>query len=153
MIMSRRLATLATLSPLAGLALTRQASAAIAKTTHKVAVHVNYKDPVAQGLALNNVQNMYEYFASKGEKLEVRIVAHGPGLHMFRDDTSTVKDRLASMKKASSTLSFAACANTKSKMEKDEGKTVPLISQAEIVPSGVVELVLLEEKGWTYLRP
>ena len=96
---------------------------------------------------------MYEYFNSKGEKLDVRIVAHGAGLHMFRDDTSPVKDRLASLKKASPTLSFAACANTKSKMEKEEGKTVPLISQAEIVPSGVVELVMLEERGWSYLRP
>lgn len=153
MIVSRRLAALATLAPVAGLLGIRPTLASTPKAAHKVAVHVNSKDPVALGLTLNNVQNLYEYFTSKGEKVDVRIVAHGPGLHMFREDTSTVKDRLASMKKSSSTLSFAACANTKRNMEKEEGKSVPLISSAEVVPSGVVELVLLEEKGWKYLRP
>lgn len=155
MIISRRLAAAAAaLAPLAPLSLASRASAAKSnKPSHKVAVHVNYKDAGAVSLTLNNVQNLYEYFQEKGEPIEVRIVAHGAGLHMFREDTSPVKERLASMKQKASTLSFAACANTMRKMEKEEGKKVPLMTQAEVVPSGVVELVLLEEKGWTYLRP
>jgi intracellular sulfur oxidation DsrE/DsrF family protein len=153
MILSRRMAAVAALSPLLGAATFRSSKAATTKSGHRVAVHVNYKDGAAMNMTLNNVQNLYEYFQAKGEKLDLRIVAHGPGLHAFREDTSPVKDRLSLMKTNFSSLSLAACGNTKRNMEKDEGKPIPLMSIAELVPSGVVELVLLEERGWSYLRP
>jgi intracellular sulfur oxidation DsrE/DsrF family protein len=155
MILSRRWAVLAAMLPILSPSTLAAASAASKKNkkTHRVAVHVNSKDPASMTLILNNVQNMYDYFTAQGEALEVRIVAHGPGLHMFRDDTSPVKERLASMKSKSSSLSLAACGNTKRNMEKDEGQQLSLLSLAEVVPSGVVELVLLEEQGWSYLRP
>jgi intracellular sulfur oxidation DsrE/DsrF family protein len=38
-------------------------------------------------------------------------------------------------------------------MEKTEGKEVPILSEAMLVPSGVVRLMDLQEKGWSYLRP
>jgi intracellular sulfur oxidation DsrE/DsrF family protein len=41
-------------------------------------------------------------------------------------------------------------------MAKAEGKKpeeIPLLSEAKIVPSGVVELLELNEAGWTILRP
>jgi intracellular sulfur oxidation DsrE/DsrF family protein len=38
-------------------------------------------------------------------------------------------------------------------MEKKEGKPVSIVSDAIIVPSGVVHLMELQEKGWSYLRP
>jgi intracellular sulfur oxidation DsrE/DsrF family protein len=38
-------------------------------------------------------------------------------------------------------------------MEKAEGKEVPILSEATLVPSGVVRLMELQEKGWSYLRP
>jgi uncharacterized protein len=50
-------------------------------------------------------------------------------------------------------VTFAACNNTKHAMEKAEGKEVPLIPEATIVPSGVVRLVELQEQGWAYVRP
>ncbi len=50
-------------------------------------------------------------------------------------------------------LTFDACANTRKGMQKAEGKEIPLVSQAKVVPSGVVHLVELQEKGWSYIRP
>jgi intracellular sulfur oxidation DsrE/DsrF family protein len=38
-------------------------------------------------------------------------------------------------------------------MEKTEGKEVPILSEAALVPSGVVRLMELQEKGWSYIRP
>jgi hypothetical protein len=38
-------------------------------------------------------------------------------------------------------------------MEKKEGKPITIMSEAVIVPSGVVHLMELQEKGWTYVRP
>jgi uncharacterized protein len=78
-----------------------------------------------------------------------------PGLHMLRADTSPVKDRLKRLKELAfpGNVQYSACNNTKQGMEKTEGKEVPILSEAALVPSGVVRLMELQEKGWSYLRP
>jgi uncharacterized protein len=85
----------------------------------------------------------------------VDLVTYGPGLHMLRDDTSPVKDRIKQLKATAfpSTVQFSACNNTKENMEKKEGKPVSIVADAVIVPSGVVHLMELQEQGWSYLRP
>ena len=45
-------------------------------------------------LALNNAANVEQYYKDRGEKVEIEVVTFGPGLHMLRDDTSPVKDRI-----------------------------------------------------------
>ena len=159
MFVNRRIATALAFSPVALASFASPASAASEKKTdaqkgklHRVAMHLNTNDAVLIGQALNNAQNLQQYYSEKSEQLELRIVAHGPGLHMLRKDTSPVLERLASMKGAMPHLSLAACANTRRTMEKAEGKEIPLTEMAEIVPSGVVELVSLQERGWSYLR-
>lgn len=123
------------------------------KNVKKIAIHVDTNDPKRMNLALNNAQNLYSYYKSKGIKTEIRIVAYGPGLHMLRDDTSPVKARIAQMALAQEGLTFAACGNTRRKMAKKEGKEPPIVSEAKMVPSGVVELTELQEHGWIYLKP
>ena len=82
------------LSPIAllGHALRRRAEA------HRVAIQVDQNDPQVMNLALNNATNMIEYYRGKNEDVDVEIVAYGPGLHMLRDDTSPVKDRIKQLK-------------------------------------------------------
>jgi intracellular sulfur oxidation DsrE/DsrF family protein len=104
-------------------------------------------------LALNNAENVIKYYKSKGQEVEIRIVAYGPGLHMFRSDTSPVKARIERMSLALDNITFAACGNTKAKMMKKSGKPVPIISEAKMVVSGVVELVELQRQGWAYIKP
>ena len=122
---------------------------------HRVAIQVDQNDPAVMNLALNNATNIMEQYKSKNETVEIELVAYGPGLHMLRDDTSPVKDRLKQIKDASfpSKITFAACGNTKEGMEKREGKAITIVSEAEIVPSGAVTLIELQEQGWSYLKP
>jgi intracellular sulfur oxidation DsrE/DsrF family protein len=119
----------------------------------KIALHVDDNDKARMNLALNNAENVYNYYKSKGETVQVRIVAYGPGLHMLRADTSPVKERIAQMALQQEGISFAACSNTQRKMGKKEGKKPPIISEAKMVPSGVVELVELQRQGWMYIKP
>jgi len=130
----------------------RQAAAADAKV-HRLAIHVDQKDPAVMNLALNNARNVYEHYNELGEEVTIEIVAYNQGLHMLRDDTSPVKDKIAALRAKVKNVTFAACNNTKRAMEKAEGKEVPLIPEATIVPSGVVRLVELQEQGWAYIRP
>ena len=104
-------------------------------------------------LALNNAVNVVQHYSSAGEEVEIEIVAYGPGLHMLRDDTSPVKARVKSISESMPSVAFTACGNTSDAMKKAEGKDIPLLSQAKVVPAGVVRLMELQEKGWSYVKP
>ena len=123
--------------------------------SHRVSIQVDQNDPQVMNLALNNATNVIEYYRGKNEDVEVDIVTYGPGLHMLRADTSPVQDRIKRLKELAfpGKIQFSACNNTKQNMEKAEGKTVSIISDATLVPSGVVHLMELQEQGWSYVRP
>ena len=123
--------------------------------SHRVSIQVDQNDPQVMNLALNNATNIIEYYRGKNEDVDVDIVTFGPGLHMLRDDTSPVKDRIKRLKELAfpGKIQFSACNNTKQNMEKAEGKAVPIIADATLVPSGVVRLMELQEQGWSYIRP
>lgn len=121
--------------------------------THYLAIHVDDNDKGKMNIALNNAANVTKFYESKGEKVNIEIVAYGPGLHMLRADTSPVKSRIAAMSLQHENLSFSACGNTKSIMSKKEGAEIPILSEANVVTSGVVRLMELQEEGWTYIRP
>lgn len=104
-------------------------------------------------LALNNARNAIEFFKEKGQKVTVEIVTYGPGLHMLRDDTRPVKQRVAEMSLANPEIVFAACGNTQGNMERQEAKPVPLVSEARVVQPGVVRLMELQRQGYAYIRP
>ena len=120
---------------------------------HRVAFHVDQNDPKIMNMTLNNVKNVRKYYDSKGEKVVIEVVAYGPGLMMFREDKSPVKDRISAMALEITDLKFSACGNTHRKMSKKAGKEIKLISEAQMVTSGVVQLISLQEQGYSYVRP
>ena len=136
-------------------ALAAKPKALISAKPHRLAIQVDQNDPVVMNLALNNATNVIEYYRAKGVDVTVDIVTYGAGLHMLRADTSPVQDRIKSFKDAAfpSKIQFSACNNTKEGMEKKEGHPIKVLSEAVIVPSGVVRLMELQEQGWSYVRP
>jgi uncharacterized protein len=130
-----------------------KATESIAKM-HRVAIQVDQNDPAVMNLALNNATNILEHYRTTGEPVEVNIVTYGPGLHMLRD-TSPVQDRIKQLKDLAfpGKIRFSACNNTKQAMEKREGQSIAILPEARLVPSGVVTLMELQEKGWSYVRP
>jgi intracellular sulfur oxidation DsrE/DsrF family protein len=122
---------------------------------HHLMIQVDQNDPAVMNLALNNATNVIDYYRAKGEDVDVDVVTYGPGLHMLRADTSPVKDRIKSLKDYAfpSKIQFSACNNTKEGMEKKEGQPISVLPEAVLVPSGVVRLMELQERGWSYVRP
>ncbi len=120
---------------------------------HKIAIQVAENNPQLMNLALNNANNIVSHYKKAGEKVVVEIVTFGPGLHMLRDDTSPVKQRVQQMSLEVPEVTFAACANTQANMKKQENKDITLLSEAKITPSGVVRLAELQQQGYAYIRP
>jgi intracellular sulfur oxidation DsrE/DsrF family protein len=131
------------------------ASLAADGKTHHIAVQVDQNDPQVMNLALNNVNAVIEYYRTKNEDVDIDVVAYGPGLHMLRADTSPVQDRIKRLKDMvfPGKIVFSACNNTKQGMEKAEGHAISILPDASVVPSGVVHLMELQERGWSYVRP
>jgi len=145
---------------LASLILASGALAADTKTeqsakSHRVLIQVDQNDPAVMNLALNNATNIIEYYRAKGKDVAVDVVAYGPGLNMLRADTSPVQDRIKQLKNVAfpSTIQFSACNITREGMAKKEGHPIDIVSDAVVVPSGVIHLMELQEEGWSYIRP
>ncbi|NOJ44943.1 DsrE family protein [Bradyrhizobium archetypum] len=123
------------------------------KKLHNLILQVNTNEPAMMNLALNNAANVAQYYKDLGEKVSIEVVTFGPGLHMLRNDTSPVKARLEVLALSTPEISFKACANTQENMRKAEGKDIPIVPQAQVVKSGVVRVMQLQEKGWSYVKP
>ena len=120
---------------------------------HKLALQISDNDADKMNAVLNVAANVSKFYSDKGEDIDIQIVAFNAGLHMLRDDTSPVKQRLKSFKQGMPNVSFMACENTLESMARKEGKEPPLVDNAERVKAGVVTLIELGEKGWTIVRP
>jgi len=123
------------------------------KKLHQLVLQVNTNEPATMNLALNNATNVAQYYKDLGENVEIEVVTFGPGLHMLRNDTSPVKARIKAIKDSTPAISFKACGNTQENMHKVENKEIPIIPEATVVKSGVVRVMELQEKGWTYVKP
>jgi len=124
-----------------------------ADNIHHLALQISDDDPQKMNTVLNVAANVARYYSAQGEEVEIRVVAFNQGLHMLRDDTSPVKERLESFAASMPNVEFNACNNTLQAMTKKEGTEPPLVSNAIVVPAGVITLMELDEAGWTIIRP
>jgi intracellular sulfur oxidation DsrE/DsrF family protein len=118
-----------------------------------IVMHVNFADPERLNLVLNNVENILDHYTERNNTIAIRVVCHGPGLHMLRSDTSPVKERIQQMTGTPERLAFYACSNTVGRMSKAEGKAPELIEAVALVPAGLPEIIELQRQGWIYLKP
>jgi intracellular sulfur oxidation DsrE/DsrF family protein len=150
-------AALLAVAPLAALehkpSIAQNSSQTDRKTQHRLVLQINSNEPALMNLVLNNASNVIEYYKSRDEAVSIEIIAFGPGLNMLRADTSPVRDRIETIALGMPQVSFAACGNTRENMSKAEKKEIPLLPEAQVVPSGVVRAMELQEQGWTYIKP
>jgi uncharacterized protein len=123
------------------------------KAQHRLILQVNSNDAAMMNLALNNASNVVQYYKDANQTVSIEVVTFGPGLHMLRDDTSPVKARIETLALSTPEIAFKACGNTKENMSKAENKNIAIIPQAQVVSSGVIRIMELQEQGWTYVKP
>lgn len=140
----------------AGLLLFAAFPAMAGDKVHRLALQISDDSPDKMNTVLGNATNAARYYSEKGEKLEIKVVAYSGGLAMLRADKSPVLERLKAVSKDIPNITFEACNNTIEGVAKKEGKKpsdIPLVPGTKVVPAGVVELMELNEAGWTIVRP
>ncbi len=139
----------------AGLLLVVSSNGFADEPKHRLVIQVDTNDRHTMDFALTNATDVIRYYQGVNQAAVVEIMACGPGLHMLREDTSPVKERIKHLSKipSPSKIQFSACNNTKEAMEKKEGRPLELLPGTTVVPLGMVRLMELQEQGWSYVRP
>ena len=114
----------------------------------KVVLQISDADPTKQTLVLNVASNLIKAYGP--DKVDVEIVAFGPGLRLMFDDNHN-KGRISGL--TENGVRFAACGNTLKKVSKNLGRTPALNSNASEVPAGVVRIVDLVNQGYILVKP
>lgn len=120
---------------------------------HYLALYVTDNDPEKMNSALSIATNVTKFYSEKGEILEVEIIAFAAGLHMLREDTSPVAERLQSFAASMPNVQFVACGNTIDTMTRIEGEEPPIFEFSGRVVAGVARLMELDEAGYTIVKP
>lgn len=110
-----------------------------------VVIQVSDADPSKWNLALNNAKNVQQELGVG--KVDIEIVAYGPGIGMLKADATTSNRVSEAMQ---SGIQVVACENTMITMKLTKADMHPSIAYA---PSGVVEIMKLQGQGWAYVRP
>jgi hypothetical protein len=115
----------------------------------KVVLQVS--DKAKQGFVLNVAKNLVKHYGR--DQVSVEVVAFGPGLGLLVNSKKNKNaKRVASL--AAEGVKFDACANTiKAMTRKNKGVAPKILSQATIVPAGVVQIIDLQNKGYKLIKP
>lgn len=112
--------------------------------THKVVIQLNTADTAAWGGVIGNIKNLSKVWPGN---IKIEVVVHGKALdflvaaksHLVTDIDQLVKKGVV----------FNACENTMGKYGITKQMLIPSVFT---VPSGVAEIILKQEEGWSYLR-
>jgi intracellular sulfur oxidation DsrE/DsrF family protein len=112
--------------------------------SHKVVIQLNTADTAAWSGVIGNIKNLSKVWPGN---IKIEVVVHGKALDFLvaaKSHLVTDIDQLA--KKG---VVFNACENTMGKHGITKQMLIPSVFS---VPSGVAEIILKQEEGWSYLR-
>jgi hypothetical protein len=112
---------------------------------HHLVLQVSDDDPAKWNLALNNAENVQQALGK--DKVDVEIVAYGPGLNMLRAESKVAARLNAAL---DSSVGLLACGTTMKKMKVAKAD---LAAGTKVVPGGIIHIMQRQSEGWNYVRP
>lgn len=111
---------------------------------HKVVIQLNTADTTAWSSTIGNIKNIQKLWPNQ---VMVELVVHGKALDMLVTSKTTLGKEITALSKTG--VNFMACENS---MRKHNIAKMDLVLEAFTVPSGVVEIIMKQEAGWSYLK-
>ncbi len=115
----------------------------------RIVLQISDRDPFKQTLVLNVANNLLRYYGP--DKVDIEIVAFGPGLRLLFADNSN-RGRIESLVENGG-VRFSACSNTIRNMGKKLGHPPELNPNAVRVKAGVVRIIELMNQGYKLIKP
>lgn len=111
---------------------------------HNIVIQLNTADTASWSSVIGNIKNIQKVWATN---LNIEVVVHGKAIDFLVKDKTYFTNEIQLL--AEQGIKFLACQNT---MRKHNIESDRIVNQAKIVPSGVVEIILKQEAGWSYLK-
>jgi len=111
----------------------------------QIVMQVSEGDAAKWNLALNVASNAQKEIGA--DKIQVEIVAFGPGVGMLKFDAVTANRVNDAIK---SGVKMVACENSMGAQKLVKADMNQAISY---VPAGVIEIMNRQQEGWAYVRP
>ncbi len=113
----------------------------------KAVFHLNEDDPKEIAAGLRNIENILTETAGAAE---IVVVAHGEAVKEFlRDSPAPMLAAVAKLQKTGR-VTFDVCHNTLEHMGKKDSDAC---QDCRVVPSGALEVIRLQTKGYSYFKP
>lgn len=111
---------------------------------HNIVIQLNTADTASWSSVIGNIKNIQKVWTTN---LNIEVVVHGKAIDFLVKDKTYFTNEIQLL--AEKGVKFLACQNT---MRKHNIESDRIVNQAKIVPSGVVEIILKQEAGWSYLK-
>jgi hypothetical protein len=128
----------------AGTQLSNKLNAQTNEVKHKVVIQLNTADTAAWSSTIGNIKNLQKIWPGN---LIVEVVIHGKALGLLVAAKTHLANEVIEMSKTN--VQFLACENSMRKYHIDKSE---LLTIATTIPSGVAEVILKQEAGWSYLK-
>ncbi len=109
----------------------------------KVVFQLTTSDTLAHKALAKQCQN----FLNAAPNAKIEVVCHNNGITFLQTATTKQAEKIADLKAKG--VDFVACENT---MRERKIKREELLTVCRTVPSGVVEVVMKQDKGWAYIK-
>lgn len=110
---------------------------------HKIVFQLTSDDTLVHKGLMKQLNNVL----TAAPNTNIEVVCHGPGINLLVADKTTVYAKIQEMKAKG--VAFEACENTLKEKNIPKNKIIP---EAGIVPSAIVEIVIRQEEGWSYIK-
>ncbi len=110
---------------------------------HRVVMQVTQADSATQLTIIGQIKNIKKALPNA----EIEVVCHSQGLPLVIASQTMVAQQIEEL--VNQNVTFAACENT---MKRHKVTKQELLPQVTTVPSGMAEIILKQEAGWTYVK-
>lgn len=122
---------------------TQDAPAEVTKTIHKIVFQLTTSDTLAHKALMKQLVNI----KTVAPDTKIEVVCHGPGLDLLLSNKTVVHEKIKTAKEKG--VEFIACEFSLKERKLDKST---IISEAGFVPAGIIEIVIKQEQGWTYIK-
>jgi intracellular sulfur oxidation DsrE/DsrF family protein len=115
----------------------------LTKPIHKIVFQLTTADTMSHKALMKQLANI----KLVAPETKIEVVCHGPGLDMLLSNKTTVLKGIQSSKEKG--IEFIACEFSIKERKLDKAN---VISEADFVPAGIIEIVTKQEEGWMYIK-
>ncbi len=110
---------------------------------HKVVFQLTSSDTLVHKSLVKQLHN----FLTAAPNAKLEVVCHNNGITFLQQDVTKQGDKIRELKALG--VDFVACENT---LRERKIKKESLVKECRTVPAGVLEIVMKQEKGWSYIK-